>query len=196
MAERDGFHLTEDELDSLLGGIAPQRAASHIETCLTCAGLVELDRKVVAALAVLPPTEPQAGFADRVIARVATQVAAHPPAAVLDPARAVAARRRIFAMGGLTAAGLVAAFGWASANPAAAIDLANPILAPLRSAGWFSVQSIIANATEQPWYSGLIDLLATPTSATVMVAGLAATYAAMLAGFRRVLSRPVTDADW
>ncbi len=196
MAERDGFHLTEDELDSLLGGIASQRATSHIETCLTCNGLVELDQTVVATLAVLPPTEPQADFADRIIARVTTAVASYPSVAVLDPARAVAARRRIFAMGGLTAAGLIAAFGWASANPAAAIDLADPILAPLRSAGWFSVQSIIANTTEQPWYSGLIDLFATPASATPMLAGLAVTYAAMLAGFRRVLSRPVADADW
>ncbi len=197
MLERDRFHLTEDELDSLLGGTAPSRATSHIETCIECSRLVKLDRELVASLALLPPTEPRVDFADRVIARVAVQVATHPPVAVLDPARAVAARRRVFAMGGLVAAGLVAAFGWANANPIAAIDLADPVLAPLRSAGWFSVQTIMANTTEQPWYSGLMDLLASPASAIPVIAGIGVGYVAMLAGFRRVLSRPVAaDADW
>lgn len=195
MSEADRFHLTEDELDSLLGGIAQERALSHVATCPSCFELVRLDRELTALLASLPRPEPTPGFADLVIARVAPEPE-RLAVATVDPSRAVSARRRVLIGGGLMAAGLAAAFAWAAANPGASIDLADPLLAPLREAGWFSVQSILANATEQPWYSAVMDLLATPSSAVPLVTGAAATYVAMLAGFRRILSRPVADADW
>src|SRR5882672_2219980 len=66
-------HLTADQIDQLLQAAPPRLVAFHLETCLDCRDLVAAERSLVASLAQLNPVDPPAGFAERVLERVALQ---------------------------------------------------------------------------------------------------------------------------
>lgn len=195
MSAHETHHLTADELDGLLDGNTVARIASHLETCTLCRTMVELDHRVVVALSALPAFDPTAGFADRVMHRVTLH---RPPveiAVVVSP-RERAARRRV-AVAALIAGGTVATgFAWAAANPADAFSWSSPALQGVGQTVWASIQAVAANASEQPWFSGLRDTLVSPARvlpALIIVAGV---YAAALVGLRRLLAEPAADAGW
>lgn len=191
----DSQHLSADELDILVLGMAAPRASSHVETCESCRTMVRLDRIVVTTLGQLPALDPSPLFADRVMreVRVAVPQAAPVVAAGHSP-RAVAARRRL-AAGALLGGGVLGAgFAWAAANPGTALGWVTP---GLRSAGeslWLSFQTLSANASEQPWFSSISEALATPSRVVLTACVAGAVYAVGLVGFRQLLTEPATDA--
>lgn len=186
-------HLTADELDGLADGSASPRAMSHVATCATCAELLEQDTRLIAMLGRLPSWEPRAEFSDRVMAQVQLRPAvADLPWIRSDRERR--ARRRVavasVAVGGAFAAGLA----WAAAHPAAALGWSAPTVADAGQSLWVTLQTVAANAAEQPWFGGLRDALATPTRAFPVLVGMLGAYAVALTGFRRLLTEPATDA--
>ncbi len=190
-------HLSADELDALHDGAAAFRATSHIATCQTCAELLASDRRILALLAALPTWDASPQLASRVIA------ALHPsPAGVSvatptpSPDRASAARRRVLVGGLLTGSLVAAGFAWAAFNPIAAQGLAGPLVQGITQTLWLSVQAIMANTVEQPWFGTVRDALATPARAVPLLAVAGLGYVAVLTGFRRVLSRSATHASW
>lgn len=195
MNTHEMHHLTADELDGLLDGNTAARVASHLETCTLCRTMVELDQRVVVALSALPAFDPTAGFADRIMNRVAVH---RPPieVAIVASPRERAARIRV-AVAALIAGGTVATgFAWAAANPADAFSWSSPALQGVGQAVWASIQAVAANASEQPWFDGVRDTLASPARVVPALAIIAGVYAAALVGLRRLLVEPATDAGW
>lgn len=184
-------HLTADELDAILDGTIIERANVHVAECTVCHTLVELDRRVVDALALLPLVDPAPGFGPRVMARV--RISAVP---VEITVRARSARRRVAVGAVVVSAAVMGGFVWAASNPADALAWANPALQGIGQTLWTSVQAAAANMVEQPWFDGTRDLLAAPTRAIPIIGAAAALYAAALVGLRRLLTEPVPDARW
>ena len=195
MNAHDPKHLTADELDAFLTDSSSQLVASHLATCPACASMVERDGRLIAMLAALPYFDASAGFSDRVMRGLAPRQA---PAAlpVAATPRSVAARRR--AIGALLVAGgsMAAGFAWASAHPADALRWSAPAIQDTGHALWLSLQTVVANATEQPWFSSLRDTMATPVRALFIVGAAAGSYAIALMGLRRLMTEPATDAGW
>lgn len=189
-------HLTADELDGLLDQQISPRVTSHLATCAECASMVERDRRVVQALAALPYYDAAPDFGDRVIRGITPRQA---PAAVVvaeRSPRAVAARRRAIGALVLAGGGLAAGFAWAATHPGEALRWSGPALQDSGHAVWQSLQSVVANATEQPWFPSVRDALATPVRALLAFAGITGCYAFALTGLRRLMTEPATDAGW
>jgi predicted anti-sigma-YlaC factor YlaD len=195
MNAHDPKHLTADELDAFLTDSSSHLVASHLATCPACATMVERDGRLIAMLAALPYFDASAGFSDRVLRGITPRqaLAAVP---VLATPRSVAARRR--AIGALLVAGggMAAGFAWASAHPADALRWSAPALQDTGHALWLSLQTVVANATEQPWLSSLRDAVSTPARALFATAAVAGAYAVGLMGLRRLMTEPATDAGW
>ncbi len=184
-------HLTADELDAILDGTTIEGARTHVAGCTICRTMVDLDRQVVDALAVLPLVDPSPGFAPRVMARVTIHA---PPVEVT--VRALSARRRVAVGAVLVTAAVTGGFAWAASHPATALAWADPALQGIGQTLWTSLQAAAANMVEQPWFDGTRDLLAAPARAVPIIGAAAALYAAALVGLRRLLSEPVPDARW
>jgi hypothetical protein len=191
-------HLTADELDTLHEGAELDRVTSHLVTCDNCRAMVELDVRLLKALSALPQLDPSAGFLARVVDAVG--LGAESPdqllAATGESTRAREARRRVW-VGGAVGGGLVTAgFAWAFANPDAAVGIALPAFSEMTDALWFSVQGVVANTVEQPWFGTMRDSLASPARALPVLAFVAAAYTVGLLSLRRLLTRPATNASW
>ena len=197
MNPHDSEHLTADELDAFLTESSSNLAMSHLATCPECAAMVANDRRLVAALSALPRFEVTSGFPDRIMAQVALPTA--PVLAVareVETARSVAARRRAFGAVLLAGGGIAAGFVWANAHPADALRWSAPAVQSAGHTLWLSLQTIVANATEQPWFSSVRDTLANPLQAFAVTAGAAGVYAIGLVGLRRLMNEPTTNASW
>ena len=188
-------HLTADELDALLQGGASARVTSHLATCDSCVTMRELDARLILALARLPTFDPRADFSDRVMASVRMRPElAELPRVISDRERSARTRVMVasIATGGAVAAGLV----WAVSHPTAALGWSAPTVADAGQLLWVTLQTVAANATEQPWFGGVRDALATPARAFPVLVGVLGAYALALVGLRRLLTEPATDAGW
>ena len=107
------MHFTADDLDAFHTEALSNEMRLHLETCDQCRRLVVEDRELLTRLDALGDYGPHAGFADRVMARVAIGGPIAVP--VLSFPRFTA--QRIAAMIAL-AAGLVASVAWSAANRA------------------------------------------------------------------------------
>jgi hypothetical protein len=189
-------HLTTDELDAFLAERGSQTVTSHVATCPACAGMIESDRRLLAAMAALPQFFVAPQFADRVMARVAIASVPAVTVAGLHTPRSLAARRRAIGAALVVSGGIAAAFVWASAHPAETLRWSTPAVENAGRTLWLSLQTVVANATEQPWFSSLRDTLATPLRALATTAGIAGAYALGLLGLRRLMNEPATNASW
>jgi hypothetical protein len=157
--------------------------------------MFELDRRLVGMLSALPTLSPSMEFEARVMAQVNVG-----PAISLVPAapspRELAARRRVLAGALVTGGALAAGFAWAAANPTAALGAVAPTLRQAGETLWSSLQTVAANATEQPWFGSLTDTLASPGKALLVLVAVGGVYALALTGFRRLLTDPAADARW
>lgn len=190
------LHLSADDLDALLEGITSPQVTSHIETCALCRRMVDLDRRLSRVLASLPEELPSIGFADQVMARVRvgsdTVLAPHPT----RTARELAARRRVWVGGGLTATAVAGGFVWAALNPADAMGFATPAWQQAGQSLWLGVQGLAANTVEQPWFETVRAGLGSPSRAAVALLGAAGLYTLALVGMRRLLTEPAPHASW
>ena len=194
-----GPHLTTDELDALHAQRCPESIASHVATCAECATLVERDRRLIAALAALPQFNVPVGFSDRIMAQVALPAAVAAVSATsvdLPTPRSRAARRRAIGAAILASGAVGVACVWAGGHSAEALRWSAPAVQGAGHTLWLSLQTVVVNATGQPWFSSLRDTLATPARALAVLAGVAGVYALGLLGLRRLLTEPATHASW
>lgn len=196
MNPHDPEHLTADELDAFLTKSSSPRIASHLATCPACAAMVERDTRLVAMLSTLPYFDVSPGFGDRVMRGLAPRQAPAAAIPVAGSPRAIAARQRAIGALLLAGGGVAAGFVWAAAHPADALRWSAPALQGAGHTLWLSLQAVVANATEQPWFSPVRDSLATPARALFVTAAAAGAYAVALTGFRRLMTEPATDAGW
>jgi hypothetical protein len=193
MHQPDTRHLSADELDAVHAGARSDRIASHLATCAVCVEIVELDQRLLGILTTLPTWEPTPGFADRVMAQVAVGRDVAIAARARTP-REVAARRRIAAVAVFAGSAVVGGFVWAGAHPAAALSWSAPALRDTGHSLWLWLQTVVTNISEQSWFGGVRDALATPARALPVLIVTAGVYGVALTGFRRLLSEPPTNA--
>lgn len=195
MHSREPAHLTSDELDAVTAGATPADVASHLATCADCARMVEQDRRLVAALSALPHFDVAPDFADRVVRRLGARHVAASVAERPSP-RATSARRRAITGVALAATSMAAGFAWAASHPAAALRWSGPALDSAGRTLWLSLQAVVANVTEQPWYAPVHSALTTPLHAFLLIAAAAGAYALALTGLRRLMAESAADARW
>ena len=189
-------HLTTDELDALLDGAGSARVTSHLETCTNCLAMVELDRRLVGALSALPALDPTPGFADRVMAKVTITPSLSPVTVLAPTPRSIAARRRALVGSLVAGSSLVAWFGWAIANPDAALNTVTPVLRQTGDGLWAAMQNLVSGAAGQSWSADLIGAFGSPGKMLLALVAISGIYVVALTGFRRLLTDPVTDARW
>lgn len=191
-------HLTADELDAFHEGAELERATSHLGTCADCRAMVELDVRLLRAFSALPQLEPSAGFLAQVVEAIGlgSETPDQAPAIVGETVRARDARRRIWIGGAVGGSLVTAGFVWAFANPDAAVGIALPAFREMTDALWFSVQGVVANTVEQPWFGTMRDSLASPARALPALVIVASAYTVGLLSLRRLLTRPATNASW
>ena len=64
------MHLTTDEIELWAQGLLPAARAMHLADCSLCRVEADQERRVILELVQLTKFAPQAGFADRVMAKV------------------------------------------------------------------------------------------------------------------------------
>lgn len=190
------LHLSADDLDALLEGITSPQTTSHIATCRLCQRMVDLDRRLGRVLASLPEELPSLGFADQVMSRVVVGQATVSAPPLNRTPRELAARRRVWVGGGLTAAAVTGGFVWAALYPADALGFAAPAWQQVGQSLWLTLQGMVANTVEQPWFGTVRTGLGSPGRAAVVLLGAAGLYALALVGMRRLLTEPAPHATW
>ena len=196
MNAHDPKHLTADELDAFLTDSSSQLVASHLATCPACASMVEQDGHLIAMLKALPISTPQPASATESTRGLAPRQA---PAAPPGPATPRSRSQRGAGQSVRCSSQAEAwrpGFARASSNRPTRSGGSAPALQDTGHALWLSLQTVVANATEQPWFSSLRDTMATPARALFVVAAAAGSYAIALMGLRRLMTEPATDAGW
>jgi anti-sigma factor RsiW len=130
----------------------------HLETCETCRALVAEDFELIRALESLTSVSPTAGFADRVMARVAIGEPAAVP--VLSFPRLT--RRRLVAIGAV-AAGVAASVAWSAANRPALDAMLGTAAGGAVDAGWTAFRALAAAVATQPWFDSVRPFWVEPT---------------------------------
>jgi hypothetical protein len=120
--------------------------------------LVAEDLELIRALESLTALGPTAGFADRVMARVAISEPAAVP--VLSFPRLT--RRRLAVLGTI-AAGLAASVAWSAANRSALDAILGAAAGGAVDAGWTAFRATAAAVAEQPWFDSVRPFWLEPT---------------------------------
>lgn len=193
MTPVSGPHLSADDLDAWLTGSLPAALSAHLAGCPDCQERASLEREIVGLLAALPQLSPAAGFSDRVMAQVRV------PEPV--PVGSVAAiRRRFFATPRATAlaasilvllvGSMTASVVWTLGHQATLAALGSWLTAQAGSAVWLGVRGLASNFIEQPWFSGVKAVAASPGRLALASSLAALAYLAGVLALRRLLALP------
>ena len=188
-----GPHLTPDDLDAWLAGALAPAAQAHLAGCPACQERADTEREIVAMLGALPLLSPTPGFADRVMARVRVPEAAAVGTWTLLRRRAVASRRNM----AIAASVLVVLLGsmagsvvWNLGDQETPAAIGGWLTAQAGQAAWLGVRGVASNVIEQPWFTGLRNLAASPGRLGVALALTMLAYLGGILAFRRLLALP------
>ena len=185
-------HLTPEDLDLWLEGTLPSSRMVHIEDCPDCFALAHAERRVVAWLGQLPLLAPSAGFADRVMQRVAVPApVARAPWRVLAQPSLLGPRWRAMAAGvGLAVAGSGLSVAWSLGHSDQLASLLSSAGNAAYQAGWTGLQALVANLAEQPWTGAARAFLSTPARVALTLGTGILLYASGLLAMRRLMTAP------
>jgi len=177
MTDRVATHLTPDELDDWLVGSLARSREAHLHACADCRRLADADRALTHLLGTLPLHSPDAGFADRVMARVSVRRGARP----------------VLVAAGLAAGVLLpmaASVGWSLANPDTLSQLLQGAGGEVGRLGLATIRSLGSTLLAQPWYPWVRGLFESPARLGLVLGISAAAYAGGLLMLRRLLALP------
>lgn len=186
-------HLSSDDFDALLEGIANARVGEHLAACALCHAAVVADRDVVARLESLGRFSPSEQLADRVMAAVILPdpFALH---SLGTARRRLFATRRRLAVAASVAVVLVGAMGasiaWTLGNRELLASLGSSLAGEAASWLWVALRGSAANLLEQPWYGQLREMIGSPGRLALASATLSATYLAGLFALRKLMALP------
>lgn len=194
---RPSWHLTPDEIDSLLHGASDPSLLQHADECAECALLVGQHRAVVRTLESLPPFSPSEDFADQVMFQVAVpdpfamRSIATARERVLHDARtrALAASVAVVLVGAMAASII-----WTSLNREVLTSAGNWLGGEATQWFWVALRGAFANVTEQPWFDAARRLLGGPIRLALVSAGATLLYAAGLVALRKLMTSPSEGA--
>ncbi|HZE75798.1 MAG TPA: hypothetical protein VE091_10850 [Gemmatimonadales bacterium] len=195
------LHLTSDDVDAWLAGVAAPELQRHVDQCSACFELVQAEQALAAQLGTLPLYTPKVDFANRVMASVY----------IPDPfaIRSLqAARRRL--LGSRKAIALAASLAlvllgsmsasaaWTLANRDTLVAAGNWLAGQAAGWAWLGLRSAVLNLIEQPWFAGFRSLVETPGRLAIASAALSLMYLSGILALRRLLAvppRPVAHAN-
>jgi len=188
-----GPHLTPDDLDAWLSGALAPAAQAHLAGCPACQERADTEREVVAMLGALPLLSPPPGFADRVMARVRVPEPAAVGTLTLLRRRAFATRRSM----AIAASVLVVLLGsmagsvvWTLGHQDTLAAIGSWLTTQAGQAAWLGVRGVASNVIEQPWFTGLRTLAASPGRLGLALALTMLAYLGGILALRRLLALP------
>jgi hypothetical protein len=188
-----GPHLTPDDLDAWLAGALAPAAQAHLAGCPACQERADTEREIVAMLGGLPLLSPDPGFADRIMARVRV-----PQPVSLSTLATVRrwtfATRRHTAIAASLLLVLACSMGgsivWTLGHQDTLAALGGWLTTQASQAAWLGVRGVASNFIEQPWFSGLRSLAASPGRLGLASALAMLAYLGGILAFRRLLALP------
>ncbi len=145
--------------------------------------MVVLDREVLSKMNRLPSYGPQAGFADRIMARV--EIAVPAPVPVLSFPKLTT--RRVGALAAL-AAGMIISVAWSAANRAVLDGWLHGAESALWSAGATLWQQTLAVMTATSWFESLRQLSGAPVRLAAVAIVVIGSYAGGVVALRRLVT--------
>jgi hypothetical protein len=187
------LHLTPDDLDAWLAGVAAPALRRHVEECSSCLELVRAEEGLAAQIGALPFYAPKADFADRVMAFVYIP----DPFAIrsLQAARRrLLASRKSIAIAATVAlvllGSMAASAAWTLANRDTLVAVGNWLAGQAAQWAWVGLRSAALNLIEQPWFAGFRNLVETPGRLALASAALSLMYLSGILALRRLLAVP------
>jgi hypothetical protein len=188
-----GPHLTPDDLDAWLAGALAPAAQAHLAGCPGCQERADTEREIVAMLSALPLLSPAPGFADRIMARVRVPQPVTLSTFATVRRWAFATRRHTAIAAGLLlvlACSMGGSIVWTLAHQDTLAALGAWLTTQAGQAAWLGVRGVASNFIEQPWFSGLRSLAASPGRLGLASALAMLAYLGGILAFRRLLALP------
>lgn len=194
---RQSWHLTPDELDSLLSGAPGSSLLQHTHECAECAQLAAQHTAVIQAVQSLPELSPSEDFVEQVM----FQVAVPDPFAMRSLATA---RQRMFrdsrsralaaSVTVLLIGAMAASIVWTLLNRETLASAGSWLGGEATQWLWVALREGFANITEQPWFGAARQLLGAPARLALLSGGAMLVYAAGLFALRKLMAFPAEGA--
>jgi hypothetical protein len=188
-------HLVGEELDLWVTGQLPPLRQSHLIRCPECRAVADAERVLVMRLEALPLFDPRAGFADRIMGRVALPVTSISSAwrlwrgrFVRDPRTVGIAASVAMLLGG----SIAASAAWAAANQDVITGAGTWFINQGQLWFWQVVGLASAALEQQSWYASARAAL-TPGRIAALAGCVAMLYAGGVVLLRRLLSLPRSE---
>jgi hypothetical protein len=188
-----GPHLTPDDLDAWLTGALAPAAQAHLAGCPACQERADTEREIVAMLGGLPLLSPAPGFADRIMARVRVPQPVTVSSFAMVRRWALATRRHTAIAAGLLlvlACSMGGSIVWTLGHRETLTALGGWLASQAGQVAWLGVRGVASNFIEQPWFSGVRSLAASPGRLGLASALAMLAYVSGLWAFRRLLALP------
>jgi hypothetical protein len=188
-----GPHLTPDDLDAWLTGALVPAAQAHLAGCPACQEWADTEREIVAMLGGLPLLSPAPGFADRIMARIRVPQPVTVSSFAMVRRWAFATRRHTAIAAGLLlvlACSMTGSIVWTLGHRETLAALGGWLASQAGQVAWLGVRGVASNFIEQPWFSGLRSLAASPGRLGLASALAMLAYLGGILAFRRLLALP------
>jgi hypothetical protein len=193
MSPVSGPHLMPEDLDAWLAGALAPAAQEHLAGCPTCRERAETEGEIVSLIAALPLMSPAAGFADRVMTRVALAQPLRVRTIDLIRRRVFASRRSLAFAASLlvlVAGSMAGSIVWTLGHQETLTALGTWLAAQAGQAAWLGVRGVASNFIEQPWFAGFRELAASPGRLGITTALALVAYLSGVLALRRLLALP------
>jgi predicted anti-sigma-YlaC factor YlaD len=193
MSPVSGPHLTPEDLDAWLAGVLAPAAQEHLAGCPACRERAETEGEIVSLIAALPLVSPAAGFADRVMTRVAVTQPLRVRTIDLIRQRVFASRRSLaFAVSllVLVTGSMAGSIVWTLGHRETLTALGSWLTAQAGQAAWLGVRGVASNFIEQPWFAGFRELAASPGRLGIATGFALVAYLSGVLALRRLLALP------
>ncbi|HTO72791.1 MAG TPA: hypothetical protein VMJ30_03180 [Gemmatimonadales bacterium] len=188
---RSRAHLVADEVDAWLDGKLAAARVWHLEECAPCLELAESEKALVANLRSLPLHSPAPRFAAKVMGKVAV---AESTGTLTVIRRRLLASPRLAAvaasMSAVVVGGLGASIWWSLTHQDTLALWGQSLTNEASQWLWLGVRGAVSNLIEQPWYSGLRQVVSSPARVAMMGGFGLVAWAAGLVAMRHLLTAP------
>lgn len=193
MSPVSGPHLTPEDLDAWLAGALAPAAQEHLAGCPACLERADTEAEIVSLVAALPLMSPTAGFADRIMTRVAVARPLRVRTIDLIRQRVFASRRSLAFAASLlvlVAGSMAGSIVWTLGHQETLAALGAWLTAQAGQAAWLGVRGVASNFIEQPWFAGFKELAASPGRLGIATALALVAYLSGVLALRRLLALP------
>jgi len=186
-------HLSEQEVEAWLSGALAPIRESHLAACVQCREFAESEAALVARLKALPLFAPVLGFDSRVMAQVALPEPAWSRSIHAVKSRIFASPRSLAiaaGLGTLVVGSMGASVAWSLTHQETISSIGSWLTIQAGQWFWVGLQGAVSNLMEQPWYTEIRNVFATPGRVAAWSALASALYVGGVVALRRLLVAP------